>query len=365
MPTSFWRALVALALVPASQAGIAVVETGELGGARYRIDIPEEWNRGLVVYMHGYSPAPNDPDDERQTERLRFFLDEGYALLRSGYSAGGWAVEEAIQETEALRRRFVAEYGEPRETFVTGHSMGGFLTMTMIERFPHIYAAGLPLCGPLGPAAWFMERRVFDFRVVFDAYFPGALPSPARTPTGYRNTAEENARLEALLSAHPEKAAALRQYTALRTDQELARTAAFWTFVLMDLQQRSGGNAFDNRNTLYSGSPDDDWLNAAVERYAAEPGAAEYLRLYYEPHGRITRPMLAIHTTYDPLVPPWVPNRYAELTERAGSGALFVQRYTPRPGHCAIESEEIRAGFRDLREWVETGIAPGGGLQGP
>ena len=355
------RLWLALALLPALQAGVGIVETGEPGGARYRIDIPEAWNRGLVVYMHGYSPTPTDPDDERQTERLRLFLDEGFALLRSGYSAGGWAVEEAILDTEALRRRFVEQYGEPSATYLTGHSMGGFLTMTMLERFPHVYSAGLPLCGPLAPAAWFMERRVFDFRVAFDAYFPGALPSPVRTPAEYRNTPEENARLEALLAAHPDKAAALRQHTGVRTDAELARTAAFWTFVLLDLQQRSGGNPFDNRNTIYSGAPDDDWLNDAVQRYEADAGATAYLRLYYEPSGRIVRPMLAIHTTYDPLVPPWVPNSYAETAELAGAGGLFVQRYVKRPGHCAIEPGEILTGFRDLRRWVETGAAPAAG----
>jgi hypothetical protein len=33
-------------------------EIGEINGAKFRIDVPENWNGGLVVYCHGYNPAP-------------------------------------------------------------------------------------------------------------------------------------------------------------------------------------------------------------------------------------------------------------------------------------------------------------------
>ena len=34
------------------------LETGEINGAKFRIDIPENWNGGLVMYCHGYNPKP-------------------------------------------------------------------------------------------------------------------------------------------------------------------------------------------------------------------------------------------------------------------------------------------------------------------
>ena len=34
------------------------VETGSLAGAAYRIEIPANWNRGLVVFAHGYTQPP-------------------------------------------------------------------------------------------------------------------------------------------------------------------------------------------------------------------------------------------------------------------------------------------------------------------
>jgi pimeloyl-ACP methyl ester carboxylesterase len=355
------RLALAFLLIASAAAAQHVVETGELNGAKYRIDVPENWNKQLVLYCHGYSPTPTDPDDAGQNALLELFLDQGFAVARSGYAAGGWAIAEAVQDTEALRRHFLRRHGEPERTYVTGHSMGGFLTMTLMERFPDVYDGGLPMCGPLGPAAWFMERRVFDLRVVFDYYFPEELPSPVETPADYRNTKEETARVLALLEGAPEKAEALRQYADIRTNEELAGVATFWTFILMDLQQRSGGNPFDNRDTIYEGSPEDEALNDGVKRYEADAGAESFLRAHYTPTGRLGGPMLHLANVYDPLVPPWVPNRYSDLVEQANNEELFVQQYVKTPGHCRISPEEIRSGFEQLRQWVEAGERPAPG----
>jgi pimeloyl-ACP methyl ester carboxylesterase len=340
-------------------------ESGQLGGAKFRIDIPENWNHGLVIYCHGYEPKPGLVESDPPTAAvLAVFQKAGYAVAQSGYSAGGWAVEEALKDTETLRNYFARKYGAPRETYVTGHSMGGFLTVALIEKYPQAYDAGLALCGPLGPAAWFMERRVFDMRVVFDFYFPGALPSPVKVPSVYSLDDIAKARLERILDSKPEQAAAVRKFSGVRTNKELADTLVFWTFILKDLQQRSHGNPFDNHNTIYEGSPDDNALNDGVSRYAADPGATDYLQRYYTPSGKIEHPVLAIHTTYDPLVPPWVTDAYSLMTKAAGKGSFFVQQYVKHAGHCEITAPEVERGFAALRQWKNTGGPPTpGGLQ--
>ena len=72
-----------------------------------------------------------------------------------------------MQDTEALRRYFSHKYGAPKETYATGHSMGGFLTMALMETFPNVYDGGLALCGPLGAASWFMSLKAMsDFSVL-------------------------------------------------------------------------------------------------------------------------------------------------------------------------------------------------------
>lgn len=337
------------------------METGELNGAKFRIDVPEKWNGSLVMYCHGYSPVPGSYDNPKPNPVLDVFLNEGYAFAQSGYAAGGWAIQEAVQDTEALRRYFIHKYGPPKETYVTGHSMGGFLTMVMMESFPNVYDGGLALCGPLAPAAWFMERRVFDTLVVFEYLFPGALPSPAKVPAGYAMTPARNADLQKLLDSRPEPAAAMRRFSGIRTNKELAATLVFFTYILKDLRQRSGGNPFDNSNTIYEGAGDDNALNDGVKRHQAEARAVEYLWRYYTPTGRVARNVLAIHNTYDPLVPPWTTNPYSMMVAQAGRAGHFVQQYVKRDGHCAITPAEIGSGFAQLRAWNATGKRPPGG----
>lgn len=339
----------------------ASTDSGKLGNADYKIEIPVNWNHGLVIYCHGYSDKPVLPEGDQAQDIYDAFLREGYAVARSGYSAGGWAIEQAVQDTQALRKYFAEKYGTPKETYVTGHSMGGFLTMTLIETHPEAYDAGLALCGPLAPATWFMERLGFDGRVVFDYYFQGVLPSPAKVPSDFEQSDKLVKHVEALLSAAPQKAQILRRYMGVHTNPELARGVVFATYVLKDLQQRSGGNPFDNRSTIYTNAGDDNKVNDGVQRYAADPGALAYVQSFYTPTGNLQRPILAVHTTYDEIVPPRIPNEYGLLTRQAGHGNLFVQQYVKHDGHCHITPDEISRAFAQLRAWKQSGTVPPSG----
>lgn len=345
-------------------AGLAIaepaLELGEINGAKFRIDLPETWNGGLVMYCHGYNPKPA-AFTEKAIPLVKVFLDEGYAVAQSGYAAGGWAIQEAVVDTENLRRYFVKKYGAVKETYVTGHSMGGFLTMTLMELYPTVYDAGLPLCAPLASTTAFMARGAFDGLVLFEHYFPGILPSPAKVPADYVVTKELTAAVEKALDSEPAKAEVLRRRNGIKSNKDLAGVMTFVTYVMKDIQERAGGNPFDNRNVIYNGTEDDNAVNAAVKRYAAGPKAIEYARAYYTPTGKIARPMLAIHTSYDPLVPVWVPNTYQAIADSAGTSQLFVQQYVRRDGHCTMSPAEIGNGFSKLREWKSSGVRPAAG----
>jgi pimeloyl-ACP methyl ester carboxylesterase len=335
---------------------------GEINGAKFRIDVPDNWNGGLVMYCHGYNAKPVTYDQPKLAPVLAVFVDQGYAVTQSGYAAGGWAIQEAVVDTENLRRYFVQKYGPVKETYVTGHSMGGFLTMMLMELNPAVYDAALPLCGPLAAPNYFMARA-FDSRVVFDYYFPGVLPNPAKVDRGFQSDKETQARILQALDSSPDKAATLRGLNGgnIKNNKDLAGTVGFITYMLKELQERSGGNPFDNRNTIYTGTPDDNALNAGVKRYAADSKAVAYLREYYTPTGRITKPMLAVHTSYDPLVPAWIPDIYESLVEQTGAAPLFVQQYVPHDGHCTILPNEVARAFSELREWKSSGVRPSGG----
>jgi pimeloyl-ACP methyl ester carboxylesterase len=343
--------------------GQAKTEFGKLQGAEYRIDVPANWNHGLVVYCHGYDPHPNGVGyDERKPlpPELATFIKDGYAVIQSGYSAGGWAVEQAMSDVEALRKYFVQRYGAPKETYITGHSLGGLLTVAMIEKYPETYNAGLDMCGVVGNAISVLTRG-FDARVVFDYYFPGVLPNPAKVPKDFELTEQLSKTVFQKIQAKPQASAAVRRINGIHDDRDLTGTIVLVTHILKDVEQRAGGNPFDNRDTIYTGSKDDNALNDGVKRYAADPGAMAYLQRYITLTGHLTRPVLAIHTTYDPLVPPSIPNEYSLLTREAGAGDFFVQQYVKHDGHCHITPEETEKGFQELRHWKDAHQAPKAG----
>ncbi len=343
-------------------------EIGNLHGVSFRIDLPEQnWNRGLVMYFHGYEAKPRvfslaDGKPRPPSRILQQILNRGYAVAESGYSTGGWAVESAFQETEQLRQYFGKKYGKPRETLVMGHSMGGLLTVMTLERRPEDYSGGLALCGVLAPTDLVMQRA-FANRVAFDAFFPGVLPEVDKIPASFSmNDVPVIAKVQAALDAKPDSAALIRSLADIHTNRGLADVLVFNTFVIEDLRLKTGGNPFDNRNLIYTGTTDDYTLNLQVKRYAADPRAVHYISSFYTPTGELKRKLLAIHTTYDPLVPAATAAYYDEVTRRLGVGDLFVQKYVNRDGHCNVTADQTGEVFDELTAWVNQNLRPKPGV---
>ena len=162
----------------------------------------------------------------------------------------------------------------------------------------------------------------------------------------------------------------MRGLTDLHTDAEVARQMVYFTFVISDMQKRARGNPFDNRNYLYTGtnpglSADDYALNDGVHRYTADLKARDYLIHHYTPSGHLNKPMLALHTVYDPLIPATTLSLYGHQVEMAGFGQNLVQLYVHRDGHCTFSGEEIGRTFDQLVLWTHGGPRPTPGLLKP
>ena len=233
---------------------VGTTEVGILNGAPYRIDVPDGWNHSLVVFYHGYAEQPVTFHlAERVISQQQPFLDRHYAILQSAYSQTGWALQQAYPETESLRRYFSKKYGAPHETYVAGLSMGGELVSITLELNPKPYVGGLDLCGSVGPTFEAFERR-FAQRAAFDYYFPDLLPPLVPTPMDFEDTPALHQKLLDAMHGDPTAAAAVRSLMGLHTDLDVARDLGYFTFVIGDMQRRSGGNPFDNRNYLYTGT---------------------------------------------------------------------------------------------------------------
>lgn len=342
-----------------------LTEAGILDGAAYRIDIPAQWNHKLVIYFHGYSQHLNSfhPQERLSGEQAPLF-DRHYAVAQSAYSQAGWALPQAFPETEALREYFVRRFGHPIETYAAGRSMGGALVAITLELNPEPYTGGLDLCGAVGPSQIEFDRR-FAQRAAFDLFFPELMPPLVPGPGHYEANRAERERIAAALKRNPQGASAMRALIGLRNDAELASDMAYFTFVMAEMQRRAGANPFDNSHFVYEGlapRATTAFLNQHVRRYSAQPAARAYLLRHYTPTGRLGRPMLAVHTSYDPVVPVSQLAGYAAKVEAAGYASNLVQEYVPRDGHCNVTPEQAGRAFDELVRWTHGGPKPPPGL---
>jgi hypothetical protein len=338
------------------QSPAGVTEVGLLDGAAYRIDIPAHWNHSLVVFYHGYALQPvTFHIAARLVGQEEPFFNRNYAVIQSAYSRTGWALQQAYPETDALRRYFVKKYGQPSETYVAGGSMGGQLVAVTLEINPKPYLGGLDLCGSVGPTYFNFDHR-FAMRAAFDYYFPGVMPPLVPVPASFEDTLADRDKVFDALRADPAAATAMRNLTGLHTDANLAHDIAYWTFVVKDLQERGGGNPFDNRTFE---------LNAKVKRYAASPQARAYLMRHYTPSGHLGRPMLALHTIYDPIVQLGQLELYEDEVQAAGAEQNFVQQVVDREGHCDFTQEQIGDAFDEMVRWAKGGPRPTPGVVKP
>ncbi len=336
-------------------------EFGMRAGASFRIDIPANWNHELVVYYHGYTATPvTFAKGETLSPMFDPVLARGYALLQSGYSATGWAIEQGYAETETLRQQFVAAHGKPKRSYVMGMSMGGALTALTIEQRQEVYNGALSLCGAIEPSNRFMQRD-FALRAAFDYYFPGLLAPLLPMRADYQLDDRVEAQIERALAGNPNATRALLGLYGAADAKNLGPVIGFIGYEVNEMQLRTHGNPFSNADMIYVGSGEDFALNNGVKRYRADAMAAGYLARWYTPSGKLVRPMLELHDTGDPLVPASTAFEYALIAQRAGHGDNFVQQYVNREGHCAFTPDEIGHAFDELVDWVRNGKRPESG----
>ena len=345
---------------------------GSIGpGSIYGIDLPASWNGDLVVYAHGYVPPflPVMLPTEGAGLRQRL-LGEGYALAYSSYSENGFDVRDAAQRTAQLSSIFASRFQKPDHTFLIGVSLGAIPALELVEEHPRDYDGALLASGVVGGTRLEIDY-ISTVRVLFDYFYPGVLPGTAiEVPNADFNGTIVPAVVGAI-QANPQGAGAMVSI-AQDTCLPFASPTEIVTSILTALgfEFIEGGDFlshthdhvyFDNSGTVYTGAlpqPLLDDLNARVARFSATPDAANFLNRDYQPTGRLSIPVLTMHTSRDPLVPACHETAYHDLVAAAGRGDFLSQRLIDRYGHFTFTDDELQRGFDDLVAWVHSGVRP-------
>jgi len=358
----------------ASHAVWAQSATGTTGpGADYAMYVPERWNGALVIYTHGYV-NPALPVTLPSIDGLRDALGaNGFAVAYSSYATNGFAVKDGAQRTHQLKGLFAAKFGNPRRTYLMGHSLGGAIAMSLAESYPSQYDGALPMCGFVGGSTAEINY-VANVRVLFDAFYPGVLPGDAmHVPDGLTLDATTIGALATAIGSNPTGAVVIAQttQTAVPIGSHLEDLGAsiinalgFQIMGTRDMLERTHGHIpFDNSATVYS-SPNStladalSYANSVADRFTGEPAGQNFLQHYFEPTGNIRIPTITLHTSRDPVVPVWHEPMYAAKAADAGRSTNLVQRTVDRFGHCTFTGTEMLTAFGQLVAWVELGVVP-------
>jgi pimeloyl-ACP methyl ester carboxylesterase len=355
----------------------AINRSGELGGADYLIQLPENWSGGLVVFAHGIQRGPGR-GDVRVPPIGSHILERGHAWIASGYRAREYQPHLFIEDLVALRELFVKEYGAPRWSIIYGQSMGGHITVASLEQRPGLYQGGLTECGlvdGIGIADYLMaytaaaelisgvpvleapDRQTFGplvEGVVRALGLPGAYTARGR---------QFDSVVKYLMGADPAGNDLPLREQGLRTRYLLN---IMHRPKDVDNESNPGLRAASTVNVKYRIDPGlgitADEINARVRRIqpVKEARSRDLNPVYAERTGKLTVPLLTIHETGDAWVPLSLEQSYKRRTIAAGTDHLLVQRVVRGASHCATDGSTRRQAFDDLVAWVERGVRPEG-----
>jgi hypothetical protein len=381
------------------------VYAGVLHGSAYRIEVPAHWNGDLVMFAHGFAGTGSVVSVSNPQLR-RWYVDHGYAWAASSYRQNGYDVGDGVQDTHDLMAHFpgLAHQRAPRDTYMTGLSMGGEITAVEIERYRGQYTAAMPYCGVLG------ANRLFDYflgaNVTAAALSNAKLQYPL-TPAGgtaytpaFVQTVQQQEMPALGISAVPgtpsfsTKPTAAGQTWTSAVEQLSGGTrpgfpgalTGYWNsfgfaplttvpFLFGLYPGTTGGsigyadgNVASNTGTTYQLDNDpavssaEQALNEQVLRVAATSTATTNPARTELPDiaGTPGIPVLSLHDLGDLFVPLSMDQVYARQVAANGQGALFADRAIRGTGHCEFGDNELSAAFTDLVTWAHTGTPAAG-----
>jgi hypothetical protein len=344
------------------------------GGALIKIEVPDAWNGGLVIYNHGFDLTAIEPRPPSLGPLATLQLSQGYAVAASSYRQNAWALYKTKNDLLNLVDVFKEQFAEPSEIYVHGFSLGGIVTAQAIEANLGNVVGAYPACGAMaGSRSW---DGAIDARLIFDAIcadVPGAFIPGGGTGLPERFTESDftEADLGLALQAcfgiftpsafrEPAQASRLQRFLDVTQLPEsfVVTDMGFAVFGLSDLiydkKKLNGKQGMGNIGVTYK----DADLNAEIERVATHPGGKNRHVKNFTPSGNVRDvKIISTHTSGDGLVIVEQQQPYRDSVP-AENLTVAVVNEQPAETHCGFSSAELIAGWESLRAWVATDVQP-------
>ena len=369
------------------------VLSGEIAGAAWIAQIPDNWNGDLLIYAHGY--RGEDPElTVDPPPSYQFLTDEGYAWAASSYRRNSYDPGIGVIDTKNLTKRMqsmLRREGDLDKTYLAGVSMGGHVTAAAIEKYPNVWDGALPACGVVG------DVELFDYFLDYNvgsAAIAGLAPDYTYPDANWTSTTVPD--IKGLLSTEPGGAWAggfpqifgapspltpagesFKDFVEIGSGGDRVTFDVAWNFwhglasptgdFFFGLGEGDGtianrkGTVSQNTDMTYADEYgfdiDDDVVRiTAANRVRKSQGNKPAPII----NGTPSIPVLSIHTTGDLFVPIEMEQLYAQEVIDNGLGDLLVQRAIRDVGHCSFTGAEWEQSYTDLFSWVETGVKPAG-----
>lgn len=366
--------------------------TGEIHGAPFEIAVPSHWNGKLFVFAPGYRDRADHPGEvEDRTPHPSPSLEMGTALYREGwalagtvYKRNGYAVREALHDLPALARYFRHTVATPNRTLLYGESLGSIPTLALAERNGSPFDGFLAACSLGAGAPRLIDLIIADTLLAYDVTF--GMPRSWGRPGDVRDDLDFETDVLPVLSADFADPLVFAKFEFIRLVTGVpgrgleppndffpgwVEALTLSTEAAAELERRASGPVSQNLDHTYTLSADEKTALGALgldaepllrtmnarRNISAPPSSRNYITRYAEYSGRITRPVLTLHTIIDGH-PVSHEATYRDTVAAAGRTDLLAQAYSDRIGHCNFDVAQSLAAIHALDTWVDTGVAP-------
>ena len=175
--------------------GVTVCEGATKDGAKYAIQVPEDFNGTVFLYSHGYTASVDVPPTGYTTAATldnptigpdeivnQTLLAQGYALAGSTFPVLGWNAAEAVKTNVELIGVVKRAFKDTKKVIAWGNSLGAYITQALAEKYPKLIDGAGLMCPALGDVNAVMTgasdflwglKTMFEPKLVGHAYAAG------------------------------------------------------------------------------------------------------------------------------------------------------------------------------------------------